>query len=72
MNEAYQNQFTDLTFQTPCNHQPSLNDLHYKWPAGFAKFIISLSDAQREPDKNDLEQLQNILGTKLRMVWAHY
>ncbi|MEO8147741.1 MAG: hypothetical protein ABI723_08905 [Bacteroidia bacterium] len=72
MDKLYQNQFNDLTFQTPCKHQTSVNDLNYKSPAGFAKFIISISDAQSELPKTSLERLQEILGTPLRIVWAHY
>ena len=72
MDKAYQNQFSDLTFLTPCKHQTSLNDLNYKLPAGFAKFLISIRDAQDEPAANHLKKLQEILDTPLRIVWAHY
>lgn len=72
MNTAYQKQFTDLNFQTPCRHHTSLNDLNYQSSAGFAKFSISISDAQRELAKNELDMLQELLGTSLRIVWAHY
>jgi transcription elongation factor Elf1 len=72
MDQAYQSQFTDLSFQTPCKHLTSLNDLNYIFPAAFARFKIAVSDAQNGLDKIRFEQLQEILGTKLRIVWAHY
>ena len=73
MDIAYQKQFTDLNFLTPCcNRQTSLNDLIYKSPAGFAKFVIRISDPNIEVSNNDLKQLEEILRTGLRIVWAHY
>ncbi|SRR5260221_1746170 len=72
MDKAYKNNFQDLNFQTSCQHRTSLNDLNYKWPAGFAKFMIGISDAQREPGENILGQLRDILGAEIRIIWAHY
>jgi hypothetical protein len=73
MNGAYEKQFTDLTFMTSCcNKTTSLNDLKYKLPAGFGKFTIEVSDPRTELDENDLKDLQDILSTTLRIIWAHY
>ncbi len=73
MNNAYEKQFTDLTFVTRCcNKITSLNDLKYKWPAGFSKFIMSISDVQNELDEKNIKELQGILCTILRIIWAHY
>lgn len=73
MDNTYKKQFTDLTFITPCcNKETSLNDLNYKSPAGFARFVISVSDPQNEIMEKDLKELQDILGTTLRIIWAHY
>jgi hypothetical protein len=73
MDNAFEKQFTDLTFMTHCcNKKTSLNDLNYKSPAGFAKFIITIPDAQTEIGEKDLKELQDILATTLRIIWAHY
>ena len=73
MDSKYKNQFANLTFITACcNKTTSLNNLNYKWPAGFAKFVVSISDAQSELTERDLIELQDILGTTARIIWAHY
>ena len=73
MDKAYEKQFTNLEFITPCCHKKtSLNDLAYYSTAGFAKFVITVSDAQNKIEEKDLNQLQQILGTRVRIIWAHY
>lgn len=73
IDKAYTQQFTDLTFITPCCHKKtSLNDLIYKSAAGFAKFEMTIPDAQNELHEKELKELQDILGIKLRIIWAHY
>lgn len=73
MDEAYQKRFTDLTIVTPCCHKKtSLNDLNYHSAAGFAKFTMSISDAENELSEKDFKELQDILGVPLRNIWAHY
>jgi len=73
MDKSYEKQFTDLEFITPCCHKKtSLNDLTYHSAAGFAKFVMTISDAQSELSEKDFKQLQEILGTTLRNIWAYY
>jgi hypothetical protein len=73
MEKAHDKQFMNLTFVTPCcNKKTSLNDLTYHSAAGFAKFVISISEGQNELSDKDFKELQNILGTALRNIWAHY
>ena len=73
MDKAYEKQFTDLEFMTPCCHKKtSLNDLAYHSSAGFARFVMTISDAQNELPEKDFRGLQEILGTTLRNIWAHY
>ena len=73
MDEAYQTHFNDLAFVTPCCHEKtSLNDLTYHSAAGFAKFIILISDAQNEIPEKVIKELQIILETTLKTIWAHY
>ncbi|TDX87285.1 hypothetical protein [Epilithonimonas xixisoli] len=72
MDEAFQKQFSDLSFQTSCKHHTSLNDLNYQSSAGFAKFIISVADTQIELSKGEILELEKILKTYLRVIWAFY
>ena len=72
MDKAYEQRFSDLQFSTPCcNKVTSLNHLDYKWPAGFAKFTIRIVNPKDALDPADLAELQKILDTPLRIVWAH-
>lgn len=73
MNKAYESQFSNLRFIVPCcNENISLNDLTYYLPAGFAKFIISISDPQKNVEEKDLNELSGLLQTPLKIIWAHY
>jgi hypothetical protein len=73
MDEAYEKQFTDLDFITLCCHKKtSLNDLTYNMTAGFAKFVMTISDAENEIDEKDINNLEQILGMRLKIIWAHY
>jgi hypothetical protein len=73
MDKAQVKQFTDLIFTTPCCHKKtSLNNLTYTSPAGFAKFVISISDPHTGLSEVELKQLQDISGTILRIIRAHY
>jgi len=66
--------FDDLSATMPCCAAPaSLNDLDYRWPAGFASFALSamnpgrmrLTDAERRI-------IELALGHPVREIWAHY
>ena len=73
MDSAFEHRFEDLTFISPCCHsRVSLNDLEYEWPAGFAKFLIAVNNPNDEITQNDLHQLEEVLGSSLRIIWAHY
>ncbi|MGB4771268.1 MAG: hypothetical protein WBP58_07410 [Chitinophagaceae bacterium] len=73
VDKAYEKKFADLGFSTPCcNRETSLNDLTYHSAAGFAKFVVTISDALYEIEERDLNEMQQILGTPLRIIWAHY
>jgi hypothetical protein len=73
MDTAFQNHFEDLAFNTPCcNKQTSLNALYYHSAAGFSKFVIIVTNPETKIQPKDLEDLQQVLGTKLKTVWAHY
>lgn len=55
-----------------CNSTISLNDLKYDWPAGFARFRYEISDPERNFELEELHELENVLKTNLRIIWAHY
>ncbi|WP_431222890.1 hypothetical protein ACQ86O_22260 [Serratia sp. L9] len=64
--------FQDLLVVTPCcGTQVSLNNLHYGWPVAFACFVLEAEDPDRDLQPDQTEQLTQILGCKLRKVWAH-
>jgi hypothetical protein len=73
MDAAFQTQFADLTVTMPCcGAVSSLNDLHYEWPAGFARFVLESLNPQTDLDDEQLEQLAQILGCPLHKIWARY
>jgi len=51
----------------------SLNDLDYCWPAGFACCRLSARGSkQKEIPSEQLQQLEQPLGTKLRTISVPY
>lgn len=75
MNAAYKTAFSDLRIQLPCCDVTStLNDLHYRMPSGFARFLLKAQGkrvgAQLPVDK--MRGLETILNTPLKQVWAQY
>lgn len=73
MDDAYRTQFTNLSVRLPCcSAVSSLNDLDYEWPAGFARFVIEISNPNTDLDDQQMHSLERILGCKLRKIWAHY
>jgi len=74
MDKAYEEKFRNLNLVTPCcGLATSLNDLDYRWPAGFARWRLSArGPEQKEIPSEQLQQLEQLLGTKLRQIWVHY
>ena len=74
MDDSYQSKFRKMDVTTPCCSLPStLNDLDYRFPAGFARFQLRASDPrQKETSPEQIQQLEQILGTRLRQIWTHY
>jgi hypothetical protein len=73
MDRAHQAGFADLRVNLPCcGAVSSLNDLQYELPAGFARVVLSVRDPDRDIDDKQLETLENVLGCKLRKIWARY
>ena len=57
-----------------CQATSSINDLHYRWPAGFSQFRLEAMN----PDPYSwlpgkvLEEFEQILGCSLRQILARY
>lgn len=73
MDQSARDQFVDLSVVAPCcGCETSLNDLQYRWPVGFARFCITISNPPFELEKSVMEAVGHTLGTDLRGVWIHY
>jgi hypothetical protein len=73
MDAAWQSSFADLSISVPCcGITTSLNDLQYEWPAGFARFTLAARNPnlERELSFKQLDELQEILGCRLRQVFV--
>jgi hypothetical protein len=70
MRRAKDSKFEDLRVRTPCCAlDTTLNDLHYRWPAGFARYVLSARDPRRDPSESDLHELEITLGTAIKRLW---
>lgn len=75
MNSAEINSFKNLAVRLPCcDAQGFLNQLSYRMPAGFARFLLQA----RKPGPgryltvDKLQVLESILGTPLQQIWAQH
>ena len=73
MGEAHISQFSNLEVLTPCcQTRLSLNNLDYNWPQGFARFILKATNPGIPVlERQAVDGLEQILGCKLRVIWAH-
>ncbi len=73
MHDDYAKGFILAAYATPCCRiQCTLHELVYEWPQGFGRFAL---DA-RNPNIGKLEEkykqeLEEILGTRLRVIYQH-
>ncbi|MBZ0287749.1 MAG: hypothetical protein K8I30_09055 [Anaerolineae bacterium] len=73
MDTAFISQFADLTVTMPCcGAVGSLNDLHYDWPAGFARYVLESLNPNGDLDDVQINELAHILGCPVRKIWAEY
>jgi hypothetical protein len=74
MDDAYGTHNTILIVTTPCcGATVSLNDLNYEWPAGFARFVLEAANpGVAELPREEVAKLGEIVGSPLRVIWAHY
>lgn len=71
---AYRTECRELDVTLPCcGTRRSLNDLNYDWPMGFARYVLAAEDPEvRGLDAGQIQALEDALGCKLRIIWAHY
>jgi hypothetical protein len=75
MNTAEENAFKNLSLKLPCcDGSSTLNNLHYKMPAGFARFLLHAREpkAGRYLTVDKLQALESLLGTPLKQIWAQH
>jgi hypothetical protein len=73
MDRSSRSKFRDLMIIAPCcESRVSLNDLEYEWPAGFASFVIEIQDPRDDIQRDEMVALEEIIGCKLRKIWAYY
>lgn len=74
MDTAATLRFRDLAVRVPCcGARTSLNDLDYRSPAGFARFVLVARDPGRgEIATAEVGRLAAAIGHPVRVVWASY
>lgn len=74
MDEAYESQFNNLDIVVPCcGSKASLNNLDYHSPQGFARFVLSARNPDIQGlDGQAMQELEMIVGSKLRAIVSHY
>jgi hypothetical protein len=73
MNMAHKSAFNDLKVQLPCcDAKSNLNDLHYKMPSGFARFLLKAQGGKlgQYLPVEKMRSLETILNTPLKQIWA--
>jgi hypothetical protein len=73
MSEAAETQFESLEVRAGCcGAVVSLNDLHYRWPVGFARFVLeAMNPGERGLSEDQLDSLGAQLGCRVREIKAH-
>lgn len=75
MNAAQRSAFTNLAVTLPCCDAAStLNDLTYKMPSGFSRFLLQAREPKlgRYLTVDKLQALESITGTTLKQIWAQH
>ncbi|NPA72493.1 MAG: hypothetical protein GXO35_06660 [Gammaproteobacteria bacterium] len=72
MRAKYATGFVDMEVETPCGHRTRLDRLEYAWPAGFARFSITLFNPDCEISGQDIHRISKLLGVDVKTIYAHY
>lgn len=73
MEEDFEEGFTLAKYALPCcNAAHTLHDLDYEWPQGFGKFALRAMNPNISELSDEFKQeLEEVLGTKLRVIYQH-
>jgi hypothetical protein len=73
MDDDYERGFKLEKYATPCcNRQCSLHELFYTWPQGFGRFAIdAMNPNVGVLDDKYKQEMEEILGTPLRVIYQH-
>jgi len=73
MDEDYSNGFMLAKYATPCcKTLHTLHELVYEWPQGFGRFALDAMNPNIEMlEDRYKEEFEEILGTKLRVIYQH-
>lgn len=72
MSAAAEGGFLDLSATAPCcGETVALDALAYEMPIAFGRFVIEILSPNREPTPADQAQLESILSSPLKLVFAH-
>ena len=73
MDKSSAGKFRNLTIEVPCcGRTTNLNELRYEFPAGFARFSLSVHSPNIQGFSSGiLDRIAVALGCKIRQVWEH-
>ena len=73
MDEDYCDGFRLTAYSMPCcGVSYTLHDLVYEWPQGFGRFALdAMNPGIGTLEAKDKQELEEILGTKLRVIYQH-
>jgi len=73
MDDDFDSGFKLAHYKMPCcNAEHALDQLIYDWPQGFSKFAFDLMNPNiGEFSDQHKKELEQILGTKLRVIYQH-
>jgi hypothetical protein len=73
MDEDYKDGFLLAKYPTPCcNALKTLHELVYEWPQGFGRFALDVMNPNiGKLDEKYKEQIEEILGARLRVIYQH-
>ena len=73
MGEDFEDGFKLAAYPTPCcGARHTLHDLVYEWPQGFGRFALNvMNPGIGKLEKRYRREFEEILGTKLRVIYQH-